>query len=295
MKLVSSAVALLAAALSFGPMTGAAAEEATKTVAEAQGAAKAEAQPAREAEAKPAAQAAAPAPGPDRIEGQKVAPPPKPTVTLHIDVDLTRQSMTVKEHGRVAGSWAISSGRAGYRTPTGSFRPQWMAKTWYSKKYDNAPMPNSIFFTGGFALHATYATSMLGNPASHGCVRQSPANAARLFAMVRKHGMDHTKIVVHGSPRDRAPAIADRGERQRRYAEAAPGYGQRVPMSAMRNGRQVYYVQPQQKGFFSGLFSNDEPRAVYVQPRRPGYPRAGTYGGRPLYVLDADGNRIRVR
>ena len=291
MKLVSSAVALLAAVLSIGTVTVAAAQEAAGQAAEAKSEV---APPVKEAEAKPATQAATAAAGPDRVEGQKVSPPPKPTVTLHIDVDLSRQKMTVKEHGRVAGSWAISSGRSGYRTPTGSFRPQWMAKTWYSKKYDNAPMPNSIFFTGGFALHATYATSMLGSPASHGCVRQSPANAARLFSMVKKHGMDHTKIVVHGSPRDRAPAIADRGERQRRYAEAVPGYGQRVPMGVMHNGRQVYYVQPQKKGLFSSLFSNDEPRMVYVQPRRPGHQRANAHG-RPLYVLDADGNRIRVR
>lgn len=290
MKRVGSTVVIVAAAsVLFGGATGVSAQEAAVEATRPATEVRAEpAQPAKGAEAKPGSSQAAPAAaGQDRVEEQKMAPPPKPKVTLHIDVDLTKQKMTVSENGSVAGSWAISSGRSGYRTPTGAFRPQWMAKTWYSRKYDNAPMPNAIFFTGGFALHATYATGMLGSPASHGCVRQSPANAARLFAMVRKHGMDHTKIVVHGSPRDRAPAIAERGgDRPRRYAEGL--YGQPVQIVGQRNGRQVYYVQPQKKGFLSGLFGDDQPRYVYAPPRRAA-------NGRPLYVLDADGNRIRVR
>lgn len=217
----------------------------------------------------------------EKTVDKKMAPPPKPKPSLVIDVDLGNQRLTVSEHGRSAGSWAISSGRSGYRTPTGTFRPQWMARTWYSKKYDNAPMPHSIFFTGGFALHATYATGMLGRPASHGCVRQSPANASRLFAMVRKHGMDHTKIVVHGTPHFHEPAVArrDRGDR---YARSYDRYGQ--PPAR-------YDVRPKQQGLFSSLFGDDEPRRYYyVKPK----PNRG-FRGRPVYGFDEDGNRIRIR
>ena len=150
----------------------------------------------------------------------KPAPPAKPETTLAIDIDLTRQRMTITESGKVAGSWPISSGHEGYRSPTGTYRPLWMSRMWYSKKYDNAPMPHAVFFSGGVAMHATQATGQLGQPASHGCIRQSPANAATTYRMVQKHGNAHTRIVVHGKPHDAEPRVA------RRYrGDQSPGGG----------------------------------------------------------------------
>lgn len=134
--------------------------------------------------------------------------PAKPQTTLAIDIDLNRQRMTLVENGRQVGSWPISSGREGFRSPTGTFRPLWASKMWFSKKYDNAPMPHAVFFSGGVAMHATQATGQLGHPASHGCIRQSPANAATTYALVAKHGHEHTKIVVHGTPHDDEPRVA---------------------------------------------------------------------------------------
>lgn len=134
------------------------------------------------------------------------APPPEPT--LLINIDLTKQRMVVTEDGSPRYTWAISSGAYGYPTPVGTFRPSWMAKMWYSKQYDNAPMPHSIFFHGGAAIHATSSIHLLGTPASHGCVRLSPSNAARLYAMVGRHGKDRTEIKVHGRPKYTAPRIA---------------------------------------------------------------------------------------
>lgn len=139
-----------------------------------------------------------------------VAAPAKPQTTLAIDIDLSRQRMTLTESGQLVGSWAISSGREGYRSPTGTFRPLWSSKMWFSKKYDNAPMPNAVFFSGGVAMHATQATGMLGQPASHGCIRQSPTNAATTYRLVAKHGNSHTKITVHGTPHDSEPRVAIR-------------------------------------------------------------------------------------
>jgi len=116
------------------------------------------------------------------------------TVTAHID--LSSQRMTVKVGKKVAYRWKVSTGRAGYSTPTGSYRPQRLERSWYSRKYDMAPMPHSIFFRGGYAIHGTTSIRRLGRRASHGCVRLHPGNAARLYSLVRKHGMGNTRVVI---------------------------------------------------------------------------------------------------
>lgn len=92
-------------------------------------------------------------------------------------------------------SWPVSTARRGYYTPTGSFRPYSLQPMHYSRKYDNAPMPHSIFFSGGYAIHATPHTGNLGRPASHGCVRLSPGNAATLYGIV-KNDMGETTIRI---------------------------------------------------------------------------------------------------
>jgi len=84
-------------------------------------------------------------------------------------------------------TWPVSTGRNGFRTPTGSYRVQRMERTYRSRKY-KLPMPYSLFYQGGYAIHGTDATAMLGRPASHGCVHLSPSNARTLFRMVQKHG-----------------------------------------------------------------------------------------------------------
>src|SRR5688500_506227 len=89
-------------------------------------------------------------------------------------VDVSKQVMTVSENGQVIARWPVSTARAGYRTPRGSWRPTRLHKMWYSRKYDNSPMPHSIFFTGGYAIHGTPHVKNLGRPASHGCIRLAP-------------------------------------------------------------------------------------------------------------------------
>jgi len=91
-----------------------------------------------------------------------------------------------------------STGRAGYGTPSGTYRPQRLERTWFSKEYYNSPMPHSIFFHSGYAIHGSYEISRLGGPASHGCIRLHPQNAATLFAVVKQQGADFTTIVVSG-------------------------------------------------------------------------------------------------
>jgi lipoprotein-anchoring transpeptidase ErfK/SrfK len=111
-------------------------------------------------------------------------------------IDLSEQRMYVSVGGKTAYTWPISSARRGYVTPTGSYRPTRLHRRWYSRKYDNAPMPYSIFFRGGYAIHGTSAVKSLGRPASHGCIRLAPGNAATLFQLVSSHGPANTRIVI---------------------------------------------------------------------------------------------------
>lgn len=171
---------------------------------------------------------------PAALPAEAEAKPEPPPITLHVDINLSTQRMTVTSEGDVLHSWAISSGRSGYLTPRGTFRPQWKARMWYSRQYDMSPMPYSVFFNGGVATHGTSATGMLGRPASHGCVRLTTANAKTFYNLVGKHGMESTRIVVRGTT-PVAPVArnnsrqyqqeADRRRRIQRGYYASGGYG----------------------------------------------------------------------
>ena len=110
-------------------------------------------------------------------------------------IDVSSQTMTVR-YGQAVYRWRVSTARKGYITPRGSYRPQRTARMWYSRKYDMSPMPHSVFYRGGYAIHGTGAVKYLGRPASHGCVRLHPANAAAFYSMVRRAGFRNTRIVV---------------------------------------------------------------------------------------------------
>ena len=113
-----------------------------------------------------------------------------------VKIDLSAQTMRVNVDGRPHYSWPVSTARPGYRTPTGTFHPIRLERTWYSIRYDGAPMPHSIFFHGGYAIHGTTEIRNLGRPASHGCVRLHPDNARRLFDLVVRNGKAATTIVI---------------------------------------------------------------------------------------------------
>jgi lipoprotein-anchoring transpeptidase ErfK/SrfK len=103
-------------------------------------------------------------------------------------IDQGQQRMRVFVDGRAAYDWPVSTARSGFVTPNGRYRVGRMATMWRSHKYHGAPMPHAMFFRGGYAIHGTYATGALGRRASHGCVRLSPGNAARLFHLARAYG-----------------------------------------------------------------------------------------------------------
>ena len=112
-----------------------------------------------------------------------------------VRVDKSAQRMSVTVDGVPKYSFAVSTGTAG-GPPSGTFRPQRLERDWRSRTFNMAPMPYSIFFHGGFAIHGTPHVSRLGQRASHGCVRLHPNNAATLFNLVKQHGMGSTRIIV---------------------------------------------------------------------------------------------------
>src|SRR5919198_1443143 len=125
-----------------------------------------------------------------------------------IKIDKSSQHMTVTVDGVKRYSWPVSTGRSGYATPSGTYTPFRMEEDHYSKEWDDAPMPHSIFFTKiGHAIHGSYEVKHLGRPASHGCVRLAPQNAATLFALVKAQGLGNTKVVLTG---EATPMVARR-------------------------------------------------------------------------------------
>jgi lipoprotein-anchoring transpeptidase ErfK/SrfK len=114
-----------------------------------------------------------------------------------VDIDRADQSMSVSVDGITRYHWRVSTARHGYITPPGSYHPQMLARQWFSRLYYNSPMPHSIFFYRGYAIHGTYEISRLGGPASHGCVRLDPDHAAILSDLVEREGMRATTIVIH--------------------------------------------------------------------------------------------------
>jgi L,D-transpeptidase catalytic domain len=136
-----------------------------------------------------------------------------------VTVDKSAQRLSVAVDGFERYEWPVSTARWGYRTPNGTYRPGRLERKWFSRKYDWSPMPYSIFFDGGYAIHGSYEIRHLGSPASHGCIRLHPQHAAILFALVKEHIGD-TRIVVIGERLERdvrhQRARRERSERHER-------------------------------------------------------------------------------
>lgn len=115
---------------------------------------------------------------------------------IEAQVDIRNQRMVVKVDGEVRHVWKVSTGKSGFATPRGVYGPKRMHATYFSRKYYNSPMPYSIFFRGGYAVHGTNDLKRLGGPASHGCVRLAVPHARALFQLVRAYGPARARIVI---------------------------------------------------------------------------------------------------
>jgi len=122
-----------------------------------------------------------------------------PTRTyVQVHIDKSRQRMWVYLDNRYIGDWKVSTARRGYWTPVGVYRPYTLHRMHYSRKYHHSPMPWSVFFKGGYAIHGTNAIRRLGRPASHGCVRVHPRNAKKLYQLIKRYGKQNTRIIIRG-------------------------------------------------------------------------------------------------
>jgi hypothetical protein len=171
------------------------------------------------------------------------------SAALLIEIDKSAQVMTVTQDGARLYTWPVSTGLRGYDTPGGSYKPFRMEKDHFSREWDDAPMPHSIFFTTrGHAIHGTTQARAIGRPASHGCVRLEQANARVLFDLVKREGMANTRVVLHGAiPGGGAPAVARRAPRyeQPGYDDEITGTVQprRVERRYPGDDRPVYFPQ----------------------------------------------------
>jgi hypothetical protein len=177
---------------------------------------------------------------------------------LLIEIDKSSQHMTVSQDGVRIHVWPVSTGLRRYDTPSGAYKPFRLEKDHFSREWDDAPMPHSIFFTQrGHAIHGTDHVRNLGRPASHGCVRLDRRNAATLFDLVKREGLANVRVVLSGA----VPAASDPG-----VARRAPGYRE----------------QPGYPGAETDMTFQGQQRGVYPE-REPG-------GG--YWVQRPDGSRV---
>jgi hypothetical protein len=196
---------------------------------------------------------------------------------VSITIDKNAQLMTVAVNGVERYQWPVSTGIPSYETPNGSFRTFRMEEDHYSKEFDDAPMPHSIFFTKiGHAIHGTDSESRLGTPASHGCVRLSRANASRLYELVQREGVLNTTVTLTGSsqialarnPRTRANTAVARRDLDQQYAPQYNAAGNPIVLApqqgAPRTAPQVQ-VQADEDYIYPADGSSDTAR--YPAPR----------------------------
>ncbi len=196
-----------------------------------------------------------------------------------ITIDKATQKMTVSVDGVEQYHWLVSTGKRGYSTPSGAFTPTSMNEVWYSKEWDNAPMPHAIFFMkDGHAIHGSYEVKHLGRPVSHGCVRIAPQSATILYDLVKRNGMQNTQVVLNGETQggegmvassarsgkaaSKVAGSARSGKAASKVASSSKSrtrYGQATPSAFAGNNN--YYAEsnaqpPRRGGFFRRLFGS---------------------------------------
>ncbi len=162
---------------------------------------------------------------------------------LNILVDKATQRMLVIQDGYIRYMWPVSTGRDNMQTPNGVYSPQRLERNWFSSAYYDSPMPFSIFFHNGYAIHGSYAIDRLGGPASHGCVRLHPHHAAILFDLVQQEGPERTTIEITDQGRPAEPPLPGR--------EIAAPRGVNPPTSSMiryRDGGDMSDLPPALRG-----------------------------------------------
>jgi L,D-transpeptidase-like protein len=203
---------------------------------------------------------------------------------ISITVDKDAQMMTVAVDGVDRYHWPVSTGNPSHETPNGSFRTFRMEADHFSKEFDDAPMPHSIFFTKiGHAIHGTESERSLGLPVSHGCVRLSRANATTLYALVEKEGVLNTTVTLTGSS---TVALA------RKRGNTAIARAEPEQQPGQYPGQQYPGQQYQQQYSDAGQPMILTPQPQFFPGRRPLPPQQQADDG---YIYPADGSSTDQR
>ena len=213
--------------------------------------------------------------------------PVSASAAIVVQIDKSTQRMTVSRDGERLHTWPVSTGKRGFSTPSGSYKAFRMEKDHFSREWDDAPMPNSIFFTkDGHAIHGSYDVKRIGSPASHGCVRLSPEHAAILFNLVKADGVLNTQVVLTGTEPAGSRNVASAPDTARAAnARGAPGldaqlYGERgYGTPPLRyQGRPPYddqrYAAEQLQPNYGGPVYAPQPQPYYGSRYRDPYENA---------------------
>jgi hypothetical protein len=201
---------------------------------------------------------------------------------LLITVDKSAQRMIVEQDGVPMFEWPVSTGQRGYDTPSGEFKPFRMEKDHFSREWDDAPMPNSIFFTmQGHAIHGSNHVKAIGTPASHGCVRLEPKNAEILWRLVKQEKMANTRVILTGeTPEPPPPPPAAAAPANKRTARANPENAGDPDFTSVLPGeptRPPRYRGPDGAAFFDGHYYYDR-RGRRIAEIAPPRERRWVYG-----------------
>jgi len=209
---------------------------------------------------------------------------PSGTKVSHIliAIDKAKQAMSVFVDGLKKYDWRVSTGRPGYSTPSGTYTATSMNEVWFSKEWDNAPMPHAIFFmTDGHAIHGSYEVKSLGKPVSHGCVRIAPQNATILYGLVGKNGLKNTQVVLTGlTPGGESKVANQAGQGRTKGAKVAKGSQPKQVRGGARYAQQGpgWYGTddqgPKRRGFFGRFFGGptaNGPQGYYRPSPARGY------------------------
>jgi hypothetical protein len=190
-----------------------------------------------------------------------------------IIIDKSAQKMTVTVDGEERYIWPVSTGRGGYDTPSGDFQPFRMERDHFSREWDDAPMPNSIFFTKiGHAIHGTFEARNLGRPVSHGCVRLSTQNAATLYALVKDEGVFNTRVRLTGeAPRSEEP-VARRDRNNGNGNDRDVARNRDYVRNNTTDDDDAVDAPPQRSRQTRGWSTPDNSRSYYYRPQ-PYYPQ----------------------
>jgi hypothetical protein len=198
---------------------------------------------------------------------------------LLISIDKSSQTMTVDVDGNIRYVWPVSTGAPGYDTPSGEFKPFRMEADHFSKEWDDAPMPHSIFFTmKGHAIHGSSHVKAIGTPASHGCVRLEPKNAAVLFDLVKQQKMANTRVVLTGeTPTTRSVPVARQNVPPDRTVRRTYDNDGRIYSNNDDDADYTASVPPPQRRVRQGRIIRDQYGREYI-----------VYDNPPRYMADRD-------